>query len=100
MGSTILSNASSSINLSFKQASFGVWLPKIKSPFIPVTVGDDGVPIKALSRRSDNLIQVLSARKLDLRRVLDNPNMIAWYALNVVFYDHISQIISDIAWSL
>jgi hypothetical protein len=35
-----------------------------------------------------------------LRRVLDNPNMIAWYALTVVFYDHVSQIISDIAWSL
>jgi hypothetical protein len=79
---------------------FSVWLPKIKSPFILITAGDDGVPTKALSRRSDNLIQILSARKLDLQRILDNPNMIAWYALNVVFYDHVSQIISDIAWSL
>ena len=61
---------------------FSVWLPKIKSPFILITAGDDGVPRKALSRRSDNLIQILSARKLDLQRILDNPNMIAWYAMN------------------
>jgi hypothetical protein len=61
---------------------FSVWLPKIKSPFILITGGDDGVPTKALSRRTDNLIQMLSARKLDLQRILDNPNMIAWYAEN------------------
>ena len=40
------------------------------------------MPTKALSRRTDNLIQMLSARKLDLQRILDNPNMIAWYAMN------------------
>ena len=70
------------VHCSYLHYFFSVWLPKIKSPFILITAGDDGVPTKALRRRADNLTQMLSARKLDLQRILDNPNMIAWYAMN------------------
>jgi hypothetical protein len=63
---------------------FDVWLPKIRSPFILINFGDHGVPNDVTPRTKEGKkgFAMTDRDKRRWIRALDNPYLVAWYALN------------------
>ena len=60
----------------------GVWLPKIQSPFILISWGDDEIP-SAIPVKIKGLGNWLRVRKVNITQIMKNPNLIAWFGTNI-----------------
>ena len=69
----------------------GVWMPKIQSPFILISFGDDDAPYP-LTAKTKGAGNWLRERKVNIAQAMNNPNLIAWFAVNNIGGAHLPKL--------